>query len=225
MIIGRKFASSAGALVLALSVPFVAGNRAFTSSSTSASSQFGSVRSTNPRSSVLRSTSVNEDANYAGLLNGRLQRWNHFPLTVAFVKDGNLTPDRERLALAGFDNWVSATGSRVSYRLVASPSAADVTVKFNPDLPYGVTNTTFRSNVLSHAAVSVGIAPADGHPLSNEDVKALAAHEFGHALGINGHSADPNDLMYPSIDGNNKVTARDANTLAVDYHFSGTAGV
>ena len=30
-----------------------------------------------------------------------------------------------------------------------------------------------------------------------EELQATAAHEFGHALGISGHSSDPDDVMYP----------------------------
>jgi predicted Zn-dependent protease len=61
------------------------------------------------------------------------------------------------------------------------------------------------------------------------DLQSVAAHEFGHALGIDGHSDDPGDLMYPveirmiGPDGNpvpapvHSVTLRDLNTLALCY--------
>lgn len=61
------------------------------------------------------------------------------------------------------------------------------------------------------------------------DIVSTAAHEFGHALGIQGHSDDPDDLMYPSetrfysADGerlpapDRPVTARDLNTLRACY--------
>ena len=62
-----------------------------------------------------------------------------------------------------------------------------------------------------------------------EDVQSVAAHEFGHALGIQGHSDNPNDLMFPSAtryfaapdirlpDPPHEVTRRDLNTLRACY--------
>jgi predicted Zn-dependent protease len=47
------------------------------------------------------------------------------------------------------------------------------------------------------------------------DISAIAAHEFGHALGIDGHSADSRDLMHPihNMGAPCRITSRDLNTL------------
>ena len=49
--------------------------------------------------------------------------------------------------------------------------------------------------------------------------RTTSAHEFGHLLGIAGHSDDPNDLMYPSHAPTQDVplSARDINTAKTIY--------
>lgn len=158
-------------------------------------------------------------ADYVASLDGGLQHWNHFPLTVAFLHDGTYTPDRQAEAMAGFDEWVGRTGARVAYRLVSDPGSADITVHFDPTAAESNTDTTFDQNILSHAAVTIGLARVTGsYSRPGTDLlRSLAAHEFGHALGINGHSADPHDLMYYSVDGRAAVSSRDLNTLRAGY--------
>ncbi len=64
--------------------------------------------------------------------------------------------------------------------------------------------------------------------LSPDELQSTAAHEFGHALGIEGHSDNEDDLMYPSqirvfLDDAllpsppRSVTKRDLNTLKSGY--------
>lgn len=59
------------------------------------------------------------------------------------------------------------------------------------------------------------------------DLQATAAHEFGHALGIDGHSDDPADIMYPTLHHTllvgglppptHAITPRDLQTLKACY--------
>jgi predicted Zn-dependent protease len=50
-------------------------------------------------------------------------------------------------------------------------------------------------------------------------MRASAAHEFGHALGIEGHSTNPNDLMSIYY-GHGVVSANDAATIRYLYHLT-----
>lgn len=56
---------------------------------------------------------------------------------------------------------------------------------------------------------------------SDGTTQTIAAHEFGHALGIGPHSNDGNDLMYYLLHNNGTiaelVTTRDLNTLKSIY--------
>jgi predicted Zn-dependent protease len=56
-----------------------------------------------------------------------------------------------------------------------------------------------------------------GHVMPIRNMKSSAAHEFGHALGIEGHSADAHDLMSIYY-GNGTISANDAATIRHLYH-------
>jgi predicted Zn-dependent protease len=50
------------------------------------------------------------------------------------------------------------------------------------------------------------------------DVYETVLHEMGHALGLGGHSPDPKDIMYPSVDNQtDALSERDRSTLAALY--------
>ncbi|MDQ2732333.1 MAG: matrixin family metalloprotease, partial [Armatimonadota bacterium] len=150
-----------------------------------------------------------------------LTRWAHFPLEVFFVRDGEYSIERQRATTAGFSRWVEATGSVISYRVVNDPAAANVTVRFDPTKCDGITYTESVGLQIDKADINLGIAlPGDNaQRMPLLDLACVAAHEFGHTLGLNGHSSDPADVMFfqhtvgqPWI-----LTRRDLNTLRIDY--------
>lgn len=57
-----------------------------------------------------------------------------------------------------------------------------------------------------------------GKPTPTSDITAAAAHEFGHALGIEGHSNNPQDLMSIHL-GNGIISNNDAATIRYLYHL------
>lgn len=127
-----------------------------------------------------------------------LRRWKRLPVRVYFSTGGAYTPERQRLAQAGFDQWEKASGGVLNYRVVSSPRDADVTVRFSPGaaIPPGTKTlgVTLVSSYREHIRrAQMELATAVSRP---EDLSEVAAHEWGHALGINGHSDDADDLMY-----------------------------
>lgn len=151
-----------------------------------------------------------------------LERWSHFPITVGFRHDANYSPQRQAAILAGFRQWVGATRGVVAFSVVNDPRSADVTVSCDPSRVISQTDTEYDpdTHILTHAAVTMGLQSPDSSSarVNAAELQGLAAHEFGHTLGINGHSDSPRDLMYPTLgDYNRAITLRDLNTLRIAY--------
>lgn len=151
--------------------------------------------------------------NYADRLQ-HLLTWQAFPVTVAFVHDAHYTPQLQSIAVAGFDQWVQAMGGAITYRVVPDLQLSSIQVRFDDTAQSGATTLTFNGSVMANAAMNIGI-----HGLAPGDIQCVAAHEFGHALGIDGHSDNPADLMYPThVQGTPcQVSQRDVNTLKTGY--------
>lgn len=151
--------------------------------------------------------------NYAARMDRRVS-WKSFPLRVYFVQDDNYSERREQAALRGFDRWVEATEGFVEFEVTEESSQANITVRFDPATNNGLTSTVFREGRIRKANIAVGVKQT-----STNDLECIAAHEFGHALGLSGHSDDDHDLMYPVhwSGAPGHITERDLNTLAVVY--------
>jgi Matrixin. len=153
--------------------------------------------------------------NYVPLLE-RLLYWERFPVTVYFERDANYSDYYRTLALQGFDQWVEATGYVVRYRQVDSSDGAQIRVVFKPDTRNGLTTYTYypSSGKLISAKVEIGVR--GNNPI---DIRSVAAHEFGHAIGIGGHSQNPDDMMYPNFVSNVplQITPSDLNTVKTAY--------
>ena len=146
----------------------------------------------------------------------RLLYWERFPVTVYFVRDEHYSDYLRTLALQGFDQWMEATGGVVRYYQVDSPDGAQIKVYFKPDTRNGLTTYTYYPSSGRLVSAKIEIGTQSNNPI---DIRSVAAHEFGHAIGIGGHSPDPDDMMYPHFVSNVplKITQRDLNTVKTAY--------
>ena len=125
--------------------------------------------------------------------------WPQFPVRVCVLASNPAQKDEVSTVLAGFDEWVAASRGKIRYVRTTDPSKADITVQLVsgrylsvPKHSVGETTAVSSQGVLREANIRL----TEGEVLP-EDLQATAAHEFGHALGIQGHSDDPADLMFP----------------------------
>lgn len=140
--------------------------------------------------------------------------WPSFPVRVGFVRDAAYSVRREAAARRGLERWREASGGALTFEVAENVDEADVRVRFDTTSNDGQTSTHYRGSRITGAEVRVGVERD-----WSSDIACIAAHEFGHALGIDGHSDDPRDLMYPTHTMGRRwsVTERDWNTLAAHY--------
>lgn len=153
--------------------------------------------------------------NYVLQLN-RLLCWERFPVTVYFVRDANYSEQYRLLALQGFNQWVEATNEVVQYVEVQRREDAQIVVMFKPDTANGLTTFEYYPKSGLLRSVTMEIGTRSKNPI---DIRSVAAHEFGHALGIYGHSPNPSDMMYHTFVSNVplQITQNDLNTLKTAY--------
>jgi hypothetical protein len=177
-------------------------------------------------------------------------RFDSMPLKVYL--DPAVIPNegvRQRI-IAAMDKWVNATGGLISYTLVQSDSAADISflvadslAVFNPS--DGETLAVTTSDIVPSTTGGLGRIRKSNiygvaknfnvqNSIDQKQFEDTMAHEFGHALGIysasdtgdKSHSPNPQDLMYPYV--NNiigEITANDVGTIANIYRAEYDAAI
>lgn len=178
---------------------------------------------------------------YSAVQNKDILRWNieSFPLKVYFEQT---KPEYRDNIKKAFDQWGKASGF-LQFKEVFKPEESDIEIKFTPysgpkcnsaNCNYVIattTNTTDKYHRLNRMIITFYNTNPFGEEFTKSEIYNTALHEIGHALGIAGHSNNPNDVMYAN---NHKVSGvfspydseifylskRDLNTLALLYRLA-----
>ena len=155
---------------------------------------------------------------------GRLTRFTESPIAVYVeglaVQGKEYAPDLQY----ALKEWEKYSGGILKFRLVDLPDGADILVSWVRELessdqehPLGISELQRTGPNEFRVEISVVLKHKKTHkPLTHEQMKTVLLHEFGHAVGLWGHSKDKEDLMYYAANAPHP-TRRDINTIKQVY--------
>ena len=152
---------------------------------------------------------------------GRITRFVEMPITVY------ITPTLQVSYLPALRyamrQWEAISDGKIQFQELRTSEDADISVRWghgeaaNMDMTYGRAELTrHRTGDFSVEIILSLPKLSASEKLSREETRTVCLHEFGHALGLWGHSPDPLDVSFwASIA--QRPTARDRATLLKVY--------
>lgn len=160
------------------------------------------------------------------LYKDKLIRWNNNDFITYYIDfDDSVPKEYIEVIRRAFFNWQIATNSDLKFREVDQQNNAKIYISFVDKLNHeefiGHTTPYFNKNKLVQMKINFQKQNDKKKNYSNETMLSIAQHEIGHALGIWGHSANKEDVMYYEGDTVNSqlkvISPRDVNTITTIY--------
>jgi tetratricopeptide (TPR) repeat protein len=160
--------------------------------------------------------------------NGRVSRWelSKMPLKV-YIHSGAGIEGYQNVfkskIISALRTWQSAMKNRIRFITINSPQNADIKITWIDKFDgHKIGENPFVSlkDTILRSDINISTVMPDGRTKTTDEVYTVTLHELGHALGMQGHSPHPEDLMYYSLNpANNKsrLSQRDVNTMELLY--------
>ncbi len=172
---------------------------------------------------------------FKDIIADRVELWpkKAMPLKIFIPSGENIPGFRNsftQILITSFNDWISAARNYLSAQTVSNPADADIVCTWTSTtkdltLQGAEQGEAHRLYVrgkhglcrLTHAEIRLCfIDPTTGAILSDKVMAALCLHEIGHALGLKGHSANNDDVMFFATGETyslRKLSARDIATI------------
>lgn len=157
-------------------------------------------------------------------------RWDlsKMPLKL-FIDNGNavsgFNPEFREMVVKSTRTWQTALNNKIRFITVTDPAKADIKVGWLQQFEghkIGENPFTQIKGAIVRSDVNLSTVMPDGRPKTPAELYSVALHEFGHVLGIQGHSPYKEDVMYFSLNNENyngQLTERDRNTIKMIYRL------
>ncbi len=152
---------------------------------------------------------------------GSYSIWQSMPISVYISEN-----PYKRVVESAFNAYNTSFNGIINFSFVDNPNNAQVKVTFPSQIENtnsdqfisGLTNNFNSGKYIQSSTIQL-LTQKNGVNLSSTSVYNTALHEIGHALGINGHSQNRDDVMFAQTLSNrvSSFTARDIATIKIMY--------